>query len=167
MTSRILPSAERVRELLSYEPETGLFTRLVRTTNSNKVGDVVGTQHGNGYMKISVDGRQHYSHRLAWLYVHGDRPVDHIDHIDGNPSNNRIANLRAASRSQNMQNQRKAHSDSASGLLGVCWDKRYKKWKAQICIDRKQIYLGLFCEPELAHAAYVAAKRAHHDFGVL
>src|SRR4051812_40825019 len=100
---------ERLKQVLVYSPESGLFTRR---------GRVAGTTY-RGRINIFIDYRGYLAHRLAWLYVHGRWPIGDIDHIDGNASNNAISNLREVSRSVNMQNQRRARSDSRTGLLGV------------------------------------------------
>jgi hypothetical protein len=93
-------TAERLREILGYDPETGLFTRLVRTGRI-RAGEVAGTAHSRGYRSIVIDGRVYLSHRLAWLYVHGEWPPEQIDHINRNRADNRLVNLRAAKQSQN------------------------------------------------------------------
>ena len=151
---------ERLRELLHYEPLTGVFTRLVSTANWAKVGDVAGGKGGKDYLQIGIDNRDYKAHRLAWFYMTGAWPIDQIDHIDGNPVNNRIENLREATNSVNKQNMRKARSDNKSGLLGV--GKNGKKWRAVIGVDGKNKHIGYFDTPELAHAAYLDAKRVLH-----
>ena len=90
MTSEKSLTAERLREVLDYDPDTGVFTRKVRTASSVKVGDVAGSLNGKGYIRIRVDGRLYFAHRLAWLYVHGEWPVDQVDHINGIKNDNRI-----------------------------------------------------------------------------
>lgn len=146
------------KELLarfSYSPETGLFTRLsngrVMTPNSGR------------YLQFVVAGRNHYAHRLAWLYTHGTWPVEVIDHINGDTRDNRISNLREATRGQNQANQRISRA-SASGLKGV---RRHGagRWCAAITENKRQIHLGTFGTPEEAHQAYVqAAKRIFKEF---
>ena len=158
-------TAQQLRELFHYNAETGVFTRLVQTSNRVKVGDVAGCKSGGGYVTISVFGRQCSAHRLAWLYVHGTWPVADIDHINGNPSDNRAANLRDVSRRVNKQNQRRAHITSTSGMLGAAADRG--RWQARIRVDGKQRYLGNFDTPDLAHAAYLDAKRLLHEGNTL
>ena len=152
----------RLMEVLSYAPETGEFV-WIKSSKGTGVGDKAGTML-NGRIAINVDGRRYLAHRLAWLYVYGEAPGKFIDHIDGNPANNRISNLRLCSQSENLQNQRRAKANSRSGFLGVSWRKQTKKWRAVICIGRKAKELGHFDSPEEAHAAYVAAKRIYHPF---
>ena len=106
----------------------------------------------NGYRKIKFEGKQYLSHRVAWLLYHGRWPIGDIDHIDGNPSNNQILNLRDVSHSKNLQNRKSATSKNKTGFLGVV--KRKNKFAAHIHRNGKQIYLGLFLTAELAHQAY-------------
>jgi hypothetical protein len=161
MMARTPLTAHQLRELLAYDPITGVFTRLARTANSVKVGSVAGSDDGSGYLRICVSGSVQKAHRLAWLYVYGLWPTGDIDHIDGNPSNNRIANLRDVTTSVNMQNQRRARSDNASGFLGVSRVK--DRWRADINTNGKSFYIGLFDSPAVAHAAYIDAKRELHE----
>ena len=170
--------AEHVRSILDYDPETGVFTWKTRPAsmfrdgrksaeheasiwNAKWAGSTAGTLQ-KGYCRISVHARRHSAHRLAWLLVHGEWPDGDVDHIDGNRLNNRIANLRLATRSQNLANARKSNRNT-SGLKGVSWNKKSQRWMAQICADNHRLYLGLFDTPEEAHAAYLAA--AHEHFG--
>ncbi len=154
-------TAARLRELLSYDPDTGLFRWKVQTSKRVKVGDIAGTLVKIGYISISIDADMIRAHRLAWLYVHGSWPTGDIDHIDGNRANNRWSNLRDVTRSMNAQNLKRAHADNAaSGLLGVYRDK--KKWAASLTVNGKRHRLGNFTTPEEAHAAYLKAKRELH-----
>jgi HNH endonuclease/AP2 domain len=157
-------TAERLREVLNYDPETGIFTWKLRTSWRVRVGDFAGSQFGKR-RQIGVDGVDHYVHRLAWLYVYGVWPASGIDHMNGDPSDNRICNLREATQAQNMQNLRKADKDSKTGFLGVSEDK--KKFTARIMANGKKYHLGNFSTPEEAHAAYVQAKRRLHEFNTL
>jgi len=154
-------TAERLRELLKYDRNTGVFHRRIDSGKRWKAGEVAGSIHKhNGYGINRVDGKDYFSHRLAWLYVTGEWPSRDIDHIDGNKTNNRFANLREVSEMVNAQNQKRAHSGTHSGILGVY--PVGNRWKAMICIEKKPIYLGSFATPEEASAAYLAAKRLHH-----
>jgi hypothetical protein len=155
-------TAQRLRELLHYDPETGVFTWSVRTSNRIKVGDVAGSGASRGCLQIAVEGRLYLAHRLAWLYVYGCWPVHAIDHRDGNPSNNRIENLRDVLPSVNSQNMRRSHRDNKTGLLGVAWDNRRGKWIARITASGKRMHLGYFDSAENASVAYLRAKEIHH-----
>ncbi len=160
-------TAERLRELLSYEPETGEFRWRVGRGGTAVAGGRAGCKQTIGYRRIGVAGRTYWEHRLAWLHVTGTWPSDQIDHVNGVKGDNRIANLREATRSENQGNLRQARSDSKTGLLGVHWNKPNKKFMAQIMFSGKQKYLGLFDTAEQAHQAYLVAKRELHPFCTL
>lgn len=158
-------SAERLRELLHYDRETGIFTRRIRTTNSLKVGDIAGCIGNHGYRQISVDGHLYLAHRLAWFYATGKWPAEDIDHINGCRTDNRIINLRPVTRTENMQNLRKPRADNSHGFMGVRHrnDSALNPWTAEIKINGIRTRLGRYKTPEAAHAAYLAAKRALHS----
>lgn len=158
-------SAERLREVLNYEPATGIFTWKVRTSNRVNIGDVAGAMLKTGYLSICIDSKFYRAHRLAWLYIHGDWPSADIDHLNGMRTDNRFCNLRDVSRSTNQQNLRKARGEKThSGLLGVYrTDKVNNQWRACIKIDGKDVHLGNFRTKEAAHEAYLLAKRSHHE----
>ena len=157
----IFLTASRLREVLSYDPETGVFRRLRdRSGPCNKAGTIAGNADKNGRRRIMVDGRNYWAHRLAWLYVTGEWPSQHIDHIDCNPSNNAFKNLREATRELNARNQRRAHKGSASGILGV--SQNGSGWAAKVSKHGIVTYLGTFRTPEEASKAYVEAKSVIH-----
>lgn len=153
----------RLRELLHYDPQTGVFTWVKTTSNRAKVGAPAGGHNGNGYIRISIDGRYHYAHRLAWLWVHGDFPAAEIDHKDGDRSNNRIGNLRMAEHRENSQNQA-LRSTNKSGFHGVSRHANTGKWVASIHVRGKKKHLGLYAMPEAAAQAYLRAKAQMHEF---
>lgn len=155
-------SHERLKQVLHYDPDTGIFTRKARIQGA-KLGAVAGGVGNDGYCRIRIGCIKYMAHRLVWLYVHGDFPVADIDHINGSRADNRIANLRKATDAENSQN-RIANRNSTSKYLGVYWNKLAKKWKAQITVNRKQHYLGYFVTEEEAHAAYRKAKAQIHTF---
>lgn len=157
---------ERLRELLHYNSDTGVFTwRHQANNNGVPQGAVAGTRHIQGYVHIGIDGTQYLAHRLAWLYVHGVWPANHIDHLDGRRTNNAIANLRDAPQTINMQNLKRARADNTSGYLGVSRNK--KRWKAEIFTQGKRKHIGTYDTPELAHQAYLQAKRQLHEGNTL
>lgn len=146
-------TVERLRDALYYDPETGFFTWRESSARIAK-GLRAGGATGNGYHFIGIDARRYLAHRLAWLYVHGRWPEHFIDHINGDPSDNRLVNLREANNAQNSHN-RSVTSRSATGLKGV--SRKGKRFKAQITVDYHIIPLGVFDTPEEAHVAYRAA----------
>lgn len=158
---------ERLKELLHYDPDTGVFTRRVATNNRAKVGGVAGNTNTCGYVQVGVDHTRHYAHRLAFLYMTGELPPDVVDHINGVKDDNRWCNLRLATQGENMQNLRGPRSDSTSYLLGVSWHKRRKKWAAEIYVNKVKRNLGYFQDKHEAHAAYLKAKAELHPFSTL
>lgn len=157
----------RLREVLDYCPETGVFVWKVTRSFKAVAGAVAGSEYkATGYLRIQIDGTSYLAHRLAWLHHYGEWPTLDIDHINGEKSDNRIANLREATTSQNGQNQHRAQSDNKSGALGVYLDKN-GRWRAVIAKDGLIYGLGAFDTKESAHAAYLSAKRELHEFGVI
>ncbi len=158
-------TAEELRSLLSYDPETGAFTRL-KSSRVDRIGQSAGARDTKGHVQIRVLGRLHLAHRLAWMWVHGQWPELQIDHINGNRSDNRVANLRLATSRQNAQNRRRAQADNkTSGLLGVSFDKRVGKYFGQIADGGKKKFLGYHETAAQAHEAYLRAKAVLHEFG--
>lgn len=156
------PSIERLRELFAYDPETGLISRLVSAGRSSKLTSP-GTLSDRGYLIIRADKKNLKAHRLAWAIHHGAWPQNHLDHINGVKTDNRLVNLRDVTIAGNMQNQRCAQASNKScGLLGASWSKSAGAWQAQIQVNGKNIHLGIFATPEEAHAAYVLKKRELH-----
>ena len=154
-------TAARLRELLVYDPTTGIFTRSASVIGpGRKVGRVAGSDNGQGYIKLAVDGRFYRAHRLAFLYMTGSWPLGEVDHINGVRSDNRWGNLRDVSGADNTHNQRLPHKNNTSGFLGV--RRSGRKFRAFIGSNNARIYLGVFDTPELAHFAYLEAKRRIH-----
>lgn len=143
---------EELKSILHYEPETGIFTRLVESGGRNP-GSVAGWKTERGYIRVSFNKKHIMAHRLAWLYVHGVMPSKQIDHINNIRDDNRIANLREATCTENQRNQ-KIKSNSNSGLKGACFDKKRMRWYSRITIAGKQIHLGTYETKEQAHSAY-------------
>lgn len=156
---------EQVLLAFSYDPTSGLFTRLVTTAHNAKKGDVAGTTGKNGYVVIHFQGVSIYGHHLAWFYVNGTWPSQRIDHKNGNRSDNRYDNLRELSHTGNMQNTTKSRSRSVTGYLGVIYHssrRGTKVYSARIYYDKKMHHLGYFYTPKDAHDAYMREKLIHH-----
>ena len=155
---------ELIMKLFNYDPVTGVFTRKVSTNRSALVGSEVCNMNTNGYLRVRIYRKEYKLHRLAWLYVHGRWPLQWIDHINGDPRDNRIANLRECTPSQNGANK-KVRCNSMSGLKGVSWNATQGKWFAAIQKDGKSKTIGFFDRAIDAHEAYcVAAKQVHKEF---
>lgn len=153
----------KLKSLLNYSPETGLFHWLSEKQNSIQSGDLAGWQDEQGYWRITIDGHDYRAHRLAWLYMHGVMP-DMVDHKNRNRSDNRASNLRQCNASQNAMN-RKTQANNKSGVPGVIWNKREKKWKAFTKSNGKQISLGTYAEKDDAILARERhCQHAHGEF---
>lgn len=155
-------TAQRLRELLHYDPETGVFTWAVYKGQRAKAGSVAGNTRTDGYTAIKIDGIPYRCHRLAWLHFYGVWPDGEVDHWDGDHANNRIKNLRDARHSLNMQNRRSARKGSRTGVIGVTIGPG-GKFIAQLMTSGKQKHLGSFATLEEARSAYIEAKRASHE----
>lgn len=162
-------TSEILRSLVQYDPDTGAFTRIAhvfsetgRRSGQSKLGPMLRKPNAIGYIIFSVNRKNFSAHRLAWLYMTGEWPDGDIDHINGNRSDNRWANLRLTDATLNQQNQRKAKAGSIVNLLGVTVDKESGKYVAQITHNYKHIHLGRFNTAEEAYAAYLGAKRVIH-----
>ena len=147
---------------LSYDPLTGLFTWIKQLGRAKK-GNIAGTINSNGYVQIRLNGKIYLAHRLAWLYVHGEMPVSILDHINMDKKDNRIANLRLATKSQNSQNTLISAANT-SGYKGVSWSEPAKKWRANIKLNQKSKHLGVFDSKEEAHIAYRKAAQEMHTY---
>lgn len=133
---------ERLKELFTYDPETGIFKRKVSVQGGGPAGTIAGHKPANWYNRIVVDGTQYNAHRLAFLFMEGYFPEYQVDHIDGDKSNNTWKNLRHVTPSCNSQNQKK-YSNNTSGFPGVSVQKKTGKWLSQAFKDKKVISLGL------------------------
>lgn len=160
---------DRVKSLLRYDAETGIFYWITRRSGARADG-IAGTPMSAGYLSIGIDRHRILAHRLAWFVHYGRWPEGVIDHIDKDRTNNRIANLREATRSQNAFYAPKPKNNT-SGFKGVVRNRSARKnarWIAQITINQKTVYLGSFDTPEEAHAAYAEKSKMmngefHHD----
>lgn len=139
-------TAADLRAVVHYDPETGLFTR--------SSGEPAGGPHNAGYVRIHVKGQRYLAHRLAWLYMTGEWPIQEIDHINGNRADNRWANLRDT---DSVGNNRNRHDYQPN--KGTCYHAPTNKWNARIKVHGRHRSLGYFHSREDAHAAYVRAAR--------
>jgi hypothetical protein len=147
---------ERLKSLLHYDPETGVFTRLVPVSPNTNAGDVAGYINGKGYVNLRVDGMQYQAHRLACLYMTGTMPDLDIDHIDLVKTNNTWRNLRPATQALNNANKA-IQSNNRVGYKGVSLHNGGPKYRSDVKVNGKKKYLGCFYTAEEAHAAYVKA----------
>ena len=166
-------TAEELRDLIHYDPESGVFTwrrhsGVKESFNTRYAGTVAGStkrasgSHGPKYTFISLQGQIYLAHRLAWLYVTGKWPNLDIDHINCDGADNRWANLREATRQQNSANTR-IPANNKTGFKGVCFEAQTQRFRAGITVNRKHICLGRFDTAEDAHEAY--KKAAERYFG--
>lgn len=152
---------ERLKELLDYDPETGVFEWRVDRGGSVKAGRSAGGIDRKGYVKIVVDGRAYRGHRLAWLYVYGRFPAQETDHINLIKADNRISNLREATRSNNCANKKPYRS----GLKCAYWKSRIRRWTAQIRRNGVLVHLGCFkTELEAHERSMIELTLLHGDF---
>lgn len=150
---------EVLRARLNYDPETGVFRWSARHAICLAAGDVAGSINAKTrYREIKLAYRSYLAHRLAWFHVHGELPRGQIDHINGNRDDNRIANLRDVSASQNMLNRHKVQAN-AIGYPGLYMKRG--RYGARVMVDGRFRYLGTYDTPEQAHAVYQQHKAIH------
>lgn len=129
-------------------------------------GKIFGCCRPDGYRRGFINYKRYYVHRLIWIFHYGNELPEFIDHIDGDPRNNHIENLRAATKQQNNANQKKTRGSSK--YKGVWWSKKDRRWIANIKINQRKIHLGSFCDEKDAARAYnIAAHRHFGDFALL
>ena len=157
------PPSDSLLKQLIYDPDTGIFVWSLEARIDRR-GKRAGGLTRFGYWRIKLGGRLYFASRLAWLFVYGVWPSKDMDHIDGVKDNDRIENLREASPAENAQNLSARRTHTASGLLGVTWNKKENKWQAGIKYNNQLIYLGLHDTPTEAHLVYLARKRLLHTF---
>ena len=153
---------EVLHKVFKYDPETGVLYNRIDRSSTAKKGEVAGSLvKTTGYWQLHFFGKVIAMHRIVWLYHHGKWPNYEIDHIDGNPLNNRIENLRDVVKRQNKLNSGKGVNNS-SGCVGVSWNKKHEKWEAYIYSNYKKIKLGYFTDKQ---DAVKARKEANIKYG--
>lgn len=156
-------SHERLKELVDYDAEKGVFTWKVTRCTRAQVGMRAGS-NTKGYWRLCLDGTVYMAHRVAWFYCYGEMPDLEVDHINGDPSDNRIENLRVSSTSQNIMNS-KLNSRNTSGIKGVSWFKPQRKWSGYVTLNYKQHHAGYFTTKEDAgHAVKLLREKLHGQF---
>ena len=170
MAGKDLPTPDTLRELLSYDPGTGLLMwhprpiemfpdeRTFKGWNTKYAGkEALTAVNDQGYRGGRIFCVCHNAHRVAWAVYHGAWPAKQIDHINGNKADNRITNLRDVSQTENLRNT-VTYSTNTSGVCGVSWRKETCKWRAQITLRGKSCHLGYFADFDDAVAARKAAE---------
>jgi len=164
-----LITQKELKESLHYNPETGVFVWLASPHGKVNAGDIAGfTDKTTGYIKITVNSKKNYAHRLAWLYMTGEWPEDQIDHDDRVRANNKWDNLFAATNQENNKNKSK-QKNNTSGVTGVSWFARDKIWRARVTINDKEKHLGYFVDKFEAVCARMSANNKydfHENHGV-
>jgi len=152
MTAQIL-TQDRLKELLHYDPDTGVFTRL-------RTKKITGTVNGQGYVNLFVNGKTEQAHRAAYLYMTGRLPQKGVDHVNGIRADNRWENLRAVDQFQNQKNMQRS-TKNKTGVVGVHWCKREVKWVARVCVLAKWRSLGYYDDFFEAACARKSAELKH------
>lgn len=155
MTSKV--NLDRLKQLFTYNPETGIFYRNKATNNGIPAGSVAGNSKGDGYLRIQIDGKSYTCHRLAWFYYYGKWPNNQVDHLNGIRDDNRIVNLRDVTAKENSRNAKLSENNS-TGAKGVYWEESKCRWSARIWYDGKSKRLGMFRTFEEAVEARKAAE---------
>jgi hypothetical protein len=156
---------DRLKEVLAYDPITGVFIWIIDRPGKAKKGTISGSLNNERYRLISIDAVSYKAHRLAWLYIHGELPKTLLDHINGNRDDNRIINLRLCTDKENSHNRVNINKNNTSKYMGVSWHPQLKRWWARIGLNGRNISLGTFECPKEAYEAYLNAKQIHHKIG--
>lgn len=161
-----LPSIKQLRDALAYDAETGVLTWKPQPPRRG-VRNIAGKEAGwvqNGYRQLTIGQVTVFSHRVAWALVHGQWPAEFVDHVNMDRTDNRLVNLRLATKSENSCNTR-ARVNNASGMKGVYLCRSTGRWRARIMLGGKSTCLGRFNTAEAAHEAYrKAAEQVHGEF---
>ena len=160
-TDRIM--AHHLREILHYDPESGIFTWLSHRSTGARCGDIAGCDNQQGYTMIGIRKKFYGAHRLAWLYMTGCWPDVTVDHTNRVRNDNRWHNLRLATQAQQSFNRSSYTTRNTSGAKGVTWKRAHNKWTARIRHQGRLIHLGYFSNLEDARSAYL--NKARELFG--
>lgn len=157
-------TAERLKEVMHYDPESGQFTWIKTLSRRAVAGTPSGNPYTNGYLRSCIDGEEILCHRLAWLYMTGSFPERELDHRNRIRDDNSWDNLRLSTNGQNKCNT-SIRKDNSSGVKGVYWNAKNQKWYASICTEGKRKHLGSFLDLEDAKSAIMSAREvAHGEF---
>lgn len=152
---------KELKQNVYYDSETGIFNWIKTHKYSNKkIGDVCGSLD-SGYIRMCINKKRYGAHQLAWLYVYGEFNLDAIDHINGITTDNRICNLRKATVSENAYN-RKMNVKNTSGIKGVTWHKKAKKWQVIITYNKIHKYLGSYTDLNKAKEIIEKYRTLYH-----
>ena len=157
-----IPSLKRLNELIEYDAENGVLTWKVDRSHNTKAGDTCGYSNNKDRQVVEIDGTGYFSHRVIWKMMHGEISKSMtIDHINGNPSDNRLINLRCVSFQENSKNKRMPKNNT-SGVIGVSWQKASQVWRAVIGLNGGKIFLGEF---KIKQDAIKARKQGEKEYG--
>lgn len=158
-----MPSKELILERVSYDPDTGIFLRKMKTNRNQVIGEQVGTLSSEGYLIIQIEKVKYYAHRLAYFLLTGEQPVS-VDHVNGLRTDNRAVNLRAATRCQNVYNMKKTIRNR-SGHKNIHWNNRSQKWDVHMHANKKSHWGGCYSSIEDAVEASNALRiKLHGEF---
>ena len=155
-------TVERLREVLTYDASTGELRWAYGRVGCRK-NDLAGNVTSLRYRTIMIDRKRYFAHRLAWLSHYGEWPTRDLDHINCDPSDNRIENLRLTDAMHNQQNRHHARTDSLLGVIGISRCKRSGRFSAKIKVAGKQLHIGYYASPDQAYQAYLQVKRQLHS----
>jgi len=152
---------DEIKKYLNYNPETGIFIWLCDRGIRKTKGKIAGSKFRSGYILIKINDIFYPAHRLAWIYMFGSEPLEFIDHINRIKDDNRICNLREASRIQNGYN-REISSNNTSGIKGISWCSHHKRWVARVGVNKIRKCIGYFKSINDAESAIVDARKKYH-----